>query len=387
MFDQSISVTLGTFKTTGRIRRFVEEVLDSERLSYGPMSRQFEERFAQLHGCKWGVASNSGTSSLLVALLAMKEFMGWKDGDEVIVPALTFVATVNAVLQAGLKPVLVDVSPLDFNISPAEVEKKIKMRTRCILPVHLFGLPADMQQLRQIAIDYQLGMIEDSCEAVCAKIDKKPVGSWSDIGCFSTYTAHHLVTGVGGMATTNNIDLMKLMRSLVNHGLDLDELPNGEAYDPSFLARKFRFTRIGHSFRVTELESAIGLAQLDDLPINVAKRRDNAEYLLRRMHKIGGVFLQTVPFHVEHSWMVFPILLTAERSKWGAMQHLQQHGIECREMVPLTNQPCYRFNPKDYRIADWINQSGFYVGCHQDLTTAQLDYVADVLEDYLHGAQ
>jgi perosamine synthetase len=378
-------VSLGTFTATPAIRAAVNGVLDSGRLSYGPVTQEYEKQFARLHGCKYGVASNSGTSSLVVALKALKEFNEWEPGAEVIVPALTFVATVNAVLQAGLKPVLADVSPFTFNINPAEVERKISRRTRCIIPVHLFGLPADMVAIYEIAKAHGLGIVEDSCETVLATVDNTPVGSWGDVGCFSTYTAHHLVTGVGGMATTNLPDVAKLMRSYVNHGLDLSELPTGEPYDPSFLARKFRFNRVGYSYRITELEAAIGLAQLPDLAEQVQQRQANAEYMLTRIRReLPQVFTQVIPSGTTHSWMVFPILLQEGCDKWPAMQYLQKHGIETREMVPLTNQPCYDYyTDKQYRNAEWINQSGFYVGCHHGLELAQLDWVVDTLGEYL----
>ncbi len=369
-----MQVTLGTYHTTPAIRAAVNAVLDSDRLSYGPVSREYEQRFAAMHGCAYGVASNSGTSSLVVALQALKEMHGWQDGDEVIVPALTFVASVNSILHNRLTPVLVDVDPLTFNIDVDRIEQAITKRTRCIMPVHLFGLPADMPMIRGIAALHNLRIVEDSCEAMLTQAHL-----WSDVACFSTYAAHLLVTGVGGMATTNNPDLAMTMRSLVNHGIDLAEMPTGADYDPTWLARKFRFNRIGHSFRVTELEAAIGLAQLDDLPAMIAKRRQNAEYLAARLPDPDLIYTQLAD--PDHSWMVFPLVL--ERgSKWPLMAHLQAAGIECREMMPLTCQPCYSFDEDDYPVAQWLNRSGCYVGIHQDLTPVHLDYMADVIARY-----
>lgn len=384
-----MQVTLGTWQSTPQIEYAVSSVLRSGRLSYGPVSQAYEQRFASMHDCIYGVVSNSGTSSLVVALQALKQMHGWQDGDEVIVPALTFVASVNAILHNRLTPVLVDVNPHTFNIEPSLIESAITGRTRCIMPVHLFGQPAHMAYIEQLAYKHDLRVVEDSCEAVLAEIGFNAgvlsVGAWGDVGCFSTYAAHHLVTGVGGMATTNNPDLAKLMRSLVNHGIDLTELPNGENYDPSFLARKFRFTSIGHSFRMTELEAAIGLAQLDGLPAHIEQRRKNAEYLIVGLTDSDGCLqTQATLFGARHSWMVFPIVMRSG-SKWPVMRHLQAHGIECREMVPLTNQPCYNFNEADYPVAKSINERGFYVGCHQGLTTEYLDYVIDVVKDYFNG--
>lgn len=379
-----MQVTLGTYTTTPAIRAAVSAVLDSGRLSYGPVSRQYEQRFAEMHGCGYGVVSNSGTSSLVVALQALKELHGWRDGDEVIVPALTFVATVNAVLHNRLTPVLVDIDPLTFNIDTDLIGDAITNRTRCIMPVHLFGQPANMAMVRGLAKIYNLSVIEDSCETMLATFAGHPVGSLGDIGCFSTYTAHLLVTGVGGMATTNNPDYAQTMRSLVNHGIDLTELPNGQEYDPTFLARKFRFVRAGHSFRMTELEAAIGLAQLDDLPCMIEKRRANGEYL-RTALKQHELFTQMPEQNTTHSWMVFPMVLNEHLSKWDMMRHLQARGIECREMLPLTSQPCYGFDETAYPVAAWVNRCGLYVGCHQDLTGEQLDYMIQAIGGFLRN--
>lgn len=380
-----MQVTLGTWQSTPQIENAVLSVLRSGRLSYGPVSQAYEQRFAKMHDCSYGVVSNSGTSSLVVALQALKQMYDWQDGDEVIVPALTFVASVNAILHNRLTPVLVDVNPHTFNIEVVRIPAAITPRTRCIMPVHLFGQPASTAVINNIAHYHNLAVIEDSCEAILANYIGRSIGAWGDVGCFSTYAAHHLVTGVGGMATTNNPDLAKLMRSLVNHGIDLTELPNGENYDPSFLARKFRFTSIGHSFRMTELEAAIGLAQLDDLPAHIEQRSKNAEYLIAGLADLKGcIQTQGILFGAYHSWMVFPIVLHYG-SKWPVMRHLQAHGIECREMVPLTNQPCYNFNESDYPVAQNINERGFYIGCHQGLTTEHLDYVIDVVKDYFNG--
>lgn len=376
-------VTLGTYFTSDAIRAAVNSVLDSGRLSYGEVSRLYETSFAKMHECQYGVVSNSGTSSLVVALQAMKELYGWHDGDEVIVPALTFVATVNAVLHNNLKPVLVDVNPLTFNIDPDIIEQAITTKTRCIIPVHLFGRPAEMFYIREIAYLNGLKILEDSCETIGTSTGGKSVGSWGDIGCFSTYAAHHLVTGVGGMATTNDEDLAEIMRSLVNHGIDLSELPMGREYDPSWLSRKFRFTRVGHSFRITELEAAIGVTQLSGIPKSIERRQQNAMYLTNKLMGVTSKMFLPVPHH-NHTWMVYPLVLVGD-IKWPLMNFLNKHGIECREMVPLTNQPCYNFKEWEYPVADHINQSGFYIGIHQDLTEYQLDYVTDVFVDWFEG--
>lgn len=389
------SVGVGTFTATPRMRQLVNEVLDSGRISYGPMSRALEERFASLHGCEYAVLSNSGTSSLQVALQALKELHGWQDGDEVIVPTVTFVATVNVVLHNRLTPVLVDVDPDYYELDPLKVERAVTPRTRAILPVHLFGQPCEMVSIRAIADRYGLAIVEDSCECMFASHAGRPAGSWGDVGVFSTYVAHLLTTGVGGIGTTNNPDLAVLMRSLVNHGrdgiylsIDDDQGLTG-ARLREVVSRRFRFERIGHSFRVTELEAALGLAQLEDWPQMIAARRGNAAYLKERLAPYQDrLQLPAVRPATEHSWMMFPLVLRRE-PKEDLVNHLEARGIETREMLPLTNQPVYRdlWHEEDYPVAWWINRSGLYVGCHQGLTTADLDYMVDAFEEFFTRAK
>lgn len=377
-------ISVGTFKATEKAKHLVCEVLEDGRISYGPKSREFEQDFAALHGCVYGVLSNSGTSSLLVAIQALAERDGWQPGDEIIVPALTFVATVNVVIQAGFVPVLVDVEPDTYGIDCDKITAAITSHTRAIMAVHLFGQPCDIFGVREIANKHFLCIIEDSCETVGATLHGKPVGSWGDVGCFSLYVAHHLVAGVGGVATTNDVRLSAIMRSLVNHGIDTTELPRGSAYDPSWLSRKFTFSRIGHSFRVTEMEAALGLAALDDWPTQLAKRQRRAHRLTTLLQDFGSwLQLPTVRPGATHSWMMYPIVMRHE-DKHGIRAHLERCNIETRDMVPLVSQPAYRgrWNPDDYPVARNIDERGFYIGCHQDLTATDIKTIAEAFNQY-----
>lgn len=383
-------IGVGTFKTTSKMRQLVNEVLDSGRISYGPMSKAFEQRFAALHECRFGVLSNSGTSSLQVALQALKEMHGWQDGDEVIVPALTFVATVNIVLHNRMTPVLVDVEPDYYGIDVTKIEQAITPRTRAIIPVHLFGQPCDMQSVMAIARRHNLKVIEDSCECMFVSHHGRSAGAWGDVGCFSTYVAHLLTTGVGGLATTNDPELAARMRSLVNHGRDgiyiaIDD-DKGKSADEmkEVISRRFKFDSIGHSFRITELEAALGLAQLDDPMEMINQRLRNAIQLQTGLKSlVEHVQLPRIRQHTSHAFMMFPLVLRDE-PKDALCQHLEAHGIETREMLPLVAQPCYTgmWNPDDYPVARWIDRSGFYVASHQDLTPDDLDRMVNAMQEY-----
>jgi len=389
------TIGVGTFETTELMRRLVNKTLDSGRLSYGPMSREFENKFAKMRKARYAVLSNSGTSALHIALQTLKEVHEWDDGDEVIVPSSTFVATSNIVIHNNMVPVFVDVDPITYNIDTDKIEEKISNKTRAIIPVHLYGQPANMTGVMKIAHDHDLKVIEDSCECVTARHRGDMVGSIGDIGCFSTYVAHLITTGVGGFSVTSNPVYAAKMRSIVNHGrdgiyisIDDDDGVTGEK-KKEIISRRFKFETFGHSFRVTELESAIGLAQLGDLPAQIEKRIDNALALSNMLIDLGlekVLQVPTIESGNEHDFMMYPIVLYHE-SKWDLCNYLEQNGIETREMMPLINQPVYAdmVDEDDYPIAKWINKSGFYIGCHQSLSEEDMRYIADTIYAYFEG--
>lgn len=306
-------ITLGTLSISDQGKKYVNDCLDNNRLSYGKYTRLFEERFAALHGCKHGIFMNSGTSALQVALAALKEEYGYRDGDEVLVPATTFIATSNIVLQNNMVPVFVDVDRT-FNMSARAIENKITSRTRAIIPVHLFGLPADMEEIMHIAQKRCLQVIEDSCEAVGCQIYRKSVGSFGDLSCFSTYVNHLVVGGVGGLVTTNNDKLAELCRSLMAHGrdsaytsIDADDGLTGSGLQ-NIIERRFKFDRVGYSYRATELEAALALSELERLSANLARREKNSRLLTSLLEPLTKEYLelQHIPASCSHANMMFP---------------------------------------------------------------------------------
>jgi dTDP-4-amino-4,6-dideoxygalactose transaminase len=388
-------IKVGTLTVSERAKEYVRQVLGSNRLSYGPFTMRFEEKFAHLHGCRFGVMTNSGTSALTIALAALKEQRGWRDGDEVLVPAVTFIATSNCVLHNNLRPVFVDVEKDYYGIDPSRIEARITPRTRAVLPVHLFGLPCAMDPILEIARSRRLGVIEDSCETMFARYRGRWVGGLGDIGCFSTYVAHLIVTGVGGLCTTNDPECAVALRSLLNHGRDsiyisIDDDENKTREEMRMIvARRFSFVSLGHSYRVTEMEGALGLAQLETWEEMIARRRRNARYLTEGLRDLEDrIQLPAIRPECEHSFMMYPIVLR-EESKENLVNYLEEHGVETREMFPLITQPVYRrlfrLDPKDYPAADWINRGGFYVGCHQDLSSVDLDYLIGRFHSYFSG--
>ncbi|MCF7835750.1 MAG: DegT/DnrJ/EryC1/StrS family aminotransferase [Candidatus Marinimicrobia bacterium] len=390
-------IGVGTLEISPLARKYVNDVLDTNRLSYGPYSEKFERRFAEIHNRKFGIFCNSGTSALQVSLAVLKEMNGWQDGDEVIVPAVTFVATSNIVLQNNMTPVFVDVSPVSYNIAPQKIEEAITSKTKAIIPVNLFGLSCEIDEIKKIAQKYNLKIIEDSCEAMFVEYKGRPVGSMSDIACFSTYVAHLLVTGVGGLILTDDPQIAILARSICNHGRDsiylkIDDDQVDDSKRKNVIAGRFNFERMGYSFRATELEAAIGLAQLEENYLeDIKQRQTNAFKIAFGLNKFGlDKYLQLTwnPYSNEHAFMMYPIVVHKNRKikRDDLVNYLECHNIETRPMLPLLNQPFYKKKfgdiEKNYPVAKWINNNGFYIGCHQGLSNEDIEYIIEVFKNF-----
>jgi CDP-6-deoxy-D-xylo-4-hexulose-3-dehydrase len=346
-----------------------------------------------MHQCKHAIFLNSGTSALQVALAVLKEKYGYQDGDEVLVPALTFVATANVVLQNNLRPVFVDVDPITYNMDPEDLYYKITSRSRAIIPAHLFGLPADMEWINRSAKQKHLQVLEDSCETMAATIEGTSVGSWGDMAAFSTYVAHLLVGGIGGFITTNDDELARMSRSSMAHGRDsiymnIDQDDNlDEKSRKNMIERRFNFERIGYSYRATELEAAIALSELERLDGNIFKRQCNARYLTAELKDLDCFLnLPVIPFGFDHSFMVFPIVLRLDQDREEFLMHLERNGIETRYMLPLLSQPIYKklFPGEEAKhpVAQRLAQQGCFIGIHQGLGIEDLDYISEIIHDY-----
>lgn len=364
------NVTLGPEE-----RRNILQVIANNWVSPGPFVNEFEAKFAAYHDCKYGIMVNSGTDALRLALLAMKEKYAWVPDAEVIVPALTFVATVNIILQCGLKPIFVDVDPRDLNMDVNLLSKALTFKTVAIIPVHLFGNPCDMDFITGFAHRHNLQVLEDSCESMGVRWAHKSVGAWGNAAAFSTYSCHLIQTGVGGIVTTNDDELATICRSLMNHGR------KSEAREDRFV-----FERVGYSCRPDEFQAAIGLAQLSKLSQWIEQRRRNAVRLTQALaYSERGENFWTLPIgniNHEKSWMMYPIVLNRahlERDKF--VSYLAGKGIETRPLFPLLTQPVFknRFKPEDFPVALRASQNGFYVGCHQDLIEGDMEYIGKAL--------
>lgn len=389
--------SLGTISINQQTKRYIDQILKTKRLSYGKFCQEFEKKIAQLHDCQYGIVCSSGTAALHNILAALKIQYHWIDSDEIIVPAVTFVATVNAILLAGLKPVLVDVDPLTYNLNPDLIEKKITAKTKAILPVHLFGQPADMKPIMALAKKHDLLVVEDCCETMAATVYKRKVGSFGIASAFSTNSAHVLATGIGGVITTNNQKLATLMQSLINHGRDSayfcidDDVDVNDTKFETIINNRFLFNYPGFSYRLSEFEGAVGLAQLENLDQLIKARIKNAQYLNKNLASLKK-YLQLPQILNDHNvFMAYPLVLTPSylNSKTHSLakliQFLESHEIETRPLMPVLGQPAYRklkLIKKDYPVAKYLAKAGFYVGCHQDLTKQDLDFFIKKLNEF-----
>lgn len=389
-----LNIGIGTVSINSEAKKSISKILDSNRLSYGYFTKKFESEIAKLHGRKYAIFLNSGTSALHVSLQVLKDKYNWQNGDQVLVPSVTFIATSNVVLHNNLKPVFVDVEGDYFGMDPAKIEAKVSKKTRAIMPVHLFGQSADMGPILKIAQKYKLKIVEDSCESMFVQYRGKPVGSLGDIACFSTYATHLVATGVGGIVMTDDADLAVRIKSYCNHGRDgiylsIDDDDNkGPAELFKIVDKRFSFVHLGHSFRLTELEAAIGLSQLGNWKKILSKRQRNAYVLSKGLLKWSH-FLQTpkVRSDSQHAFMLYPLIISnmkVDREK--LVRHLELAGIETRYLMPLLSQPIYKriFGDiiKNFPVATYLDRNAFVIGCHQDLTREDLDYMIGVFDDF-----
>ena len=374
--------------------------MDSGRLSPGPFVQKFEKKFAEMHKQKYGIACNSGTSSLHVALEALKEKYSWDQNSEVLVPAITFIATSNAVMHAGMKPVFVDVDSRTYNIDTKLIEEKITENTVAIMPVHTFGQPCEMDSIVKIATKYGLKIVEDCAEAHFAVYKGRPVASFSNIAGSSTYVAHTITTGIGGVITTDDTNLAEIARSLIAHGRACT-CENCIAYNSKQVCklrmqtemdRRFMMIRLGYSYRIGELEGALGVAQLENKDFIINTRKANAKILTDGLKDVEQYLqLPYYPEYVEHSFMMYPLVIKDDKAftRNEIVKYLEQNNIETRPMLPLLNQPIYKeiFGDieKDYPVAQWINNNGFYVGCHHGLSKEELNMIIKTIHAFLEN--
>src|SRR5579859_1427233 len=299
----------------------VAQVLASGQLAQGPRVHEFEQRFADWSGARYAVATSSGTTALFLALLAH----GIRADDEVITPSFSFIASANCALYAGARPVFADIEPDTFTVDPAQVEGRITPRTRAIIPVHLFGQPCQMAALADLAERRHLALIQDACQSHGAQFDGRPLSAYGT-ACYSFYATKNMTTGEGGMVTTNDEQVAARVRLLREHGSP----------------ERYRHEVLGYNARMTDLQAAIGLAQLPKLDAWNRRRQANADWLNAQLADCAGVVTPVTRAGATHVFHQYTIRLKG-REREAALATLRQAGIGAGVYypVPIHQQPLY----------------------------------------------
>lgn len=355
----------------------VTNALRSGRLSIGPLQDQFEDAVARRVGARHAVACSSGTAGLHMALLAL----GIGPGDEVITTPFSFIASANCILYAGATPVFVDIDPRTLNMDPEKVERAISSRTKGILGVEAFGNPSGMDQLRAIAARHEIPLIEDACEGLGGAWRERPIGAFGRVAVFGFYPNKQITTGEGGMIVTDDTRLAEVCRSLRNQGRASGQ---GGTQAGSWLAHE----RLGYNYRMSELQAALGLAQMQRLEEIVTRRNEVAEQYMARLLDNTDLILPTVDPETSMSWFVFVVRLRHEFSgeeRNRVIDGMRRHDVGAADYFPCIHlQPFYRerygFSEGEFPIAESVSQRTIALPFHSKLTDRDQDFVVQTLE-------
>ncbi|MBI4681486.1 MAG: DegT/DnrJ/EryC1/StrS family aminotransferase [Nitrospirae bacterium] len=346
----------------GKELEYVTDCIKSSWISsIGKYVTQFEENFAGFCGTAHAISASNGTTALHLALVSLD--IG--EADEVIVPDLTFVASANAVLYCGARPVFVDADEKTWNIDPSKIEENITERTKAIIVVHLYGHPCDMDPIMKIARQYNLKVIEDAAEAHGAEYNLKRVGSFGDAGVFSFYGNKIITTGEGGMITTNNTELMNKMRMLRDHAMSK--------------TKRYWHDVLGYNYRLTNIQAAIGVAQMEQIDGFIEAKRRNAALYNSLLNKIDGLTLPPEANGCRNVYWMYSVLIEDDfgMSRDDVMARLQEKGIDTRPFFyPLHQLPIYRRDAV-YPVSTMLSRKGINLPSGTTLTETDIRKVCE----------
>jgi len=375
-------------------------------LTTGRFAAEFEPRFAQVMGAGAARLCSSGSSANLLALSALTSPQlgdrALQPGDEVVTCASGFPTTVTPIYQNGLVPVYVDVDPATHNADPAALAAAIGPRTRAIMLAHTLGNPFDLGTVTALCAEHDLWLVEDTCDAVGARYDGRPVGSFGALGTVSFYPAHHITMGEGGCVLVNQARLERLVESFRDWGRDcwcapgdqdtcgrrfgwqLGDLPFG--YD-----HKYVYSHLGYNLKLTDMQAAVGLAQLDKLPEFVAARRTSWKHLHEGLADLDELVLAEPTPRSEPSWFGFAITVApgAGFERFDLVAHLESRRVATRLLFGgnLLRQPAFTGRPRrtvgGLEHADLVAERSLWIGCYPGLTTPMLDYVVETIRDFV----
>ncbi|MDJ0359727.1 DegT/DnrJ/EryC1/StrS family aminotransferase [Rhodococcus sp. H29-C3] len=350
------------------VEREVLDTLRSGIVAQGPKVKRLEVGFAQLVGARHAVAVNNGTTALTAAL----QVRDLEPGDEVLTTPFTFVATLNAILESGATARFADISESDFNLDPATAESKINDRTKVLMPVHLYGQPADMSALMPLAQSHGLAVVEDAAQAHGATLDGKGVGTFGT-GCFSFYATKNLTTAEGGMITTDDDAVADRLRVLRNQGM----------------RSRYVYEMVGHNYRMTDLQASLALPQLDTYLEQVAQRRRNAELLRDGLNDVVGLTLPSELSGRGHVWHQFTVIVAEDApiSRDDLAERLMQREIGSGIYYPKTvyDYDCYREHPRviieDTPVATSVAARCLSIPVHARLSGTDIDKIVSAVRE------
>lgn len=357
----------------------LKEPIESGWITQGPKVKEFEKIFAKRHNVKHALAVSNCTTALHLALVAL----GIKEGDEVLVPAFTWVSTANAVIYCNAKPVFVDIDPITFNIDISKIAEKITSKTKAIIPVHLFGLCADVETIRREFPD--LKIVEDGACAAGAALNGRPAGSLGDIGCFSFHPRKSVTTGEGGMLTTNDDALADLLNMLRNHGASISEEQRHKGPKPYILPE---FDHVGYNYRMTDLQGALGVVQLKKLDQFIDERLQWANYYNEELGKIDWLRIPIYPSNYKHGWQSYVLFVDeakAPMKRNELMEFLQQNGISTRPGTHAVHMLGFYKNKfgikaNDYPGAYSANEFSMSIPLHNKMVKEDYSYIVKILQ-------
>jgi perosamine synthetase len=339
--------------------------------SKGKYVEEFEDKFSEYCGCRYGITTTSGTTALHLALASINI----KKGDEVIIPASTMIATAFAVIYCAATPVLVDAEPETWNMDVEKIEEKITNKTKAIMPVHIYGHPCDMDPIMKLAREYELYVVEDAAEAHGAEYKGKKAGGIGDIGCFSFYANKIITTGEGGMVVTNDEEIAERAKSLRNLCFPKEK-------------RIYLHSEVGYNYRMTNIQAAIGLAQFGRIDELAELRRRNAHLYNEYLKDVEGVTLPVEKEGVKNVYWMYSILIEAEfgMSMANLATELEKKGIETRTFfIPMHEQPVFQerglFKGERYPVAEELSRKGMYLPSSSGLKEEEIRLICDAIKE------
>ena len=362
---------------SGNEKKYINECIDTGWISSeGPFINRFENEFANYIGHDFGVAVSNGSAALDIAIKAI----GIKAGDEVIMPTFTIISPAQSIISAGAFPVLVDSDPVTWNMDVNQIEDRINSKTKAILVVHIYGLPVDMDPILDLCKKYKLLLIEDAAEMHGQTYNGRMCGSFGDISIFSFYPNKHITTGEGGMILCRDNAIFEKSKKLRNLAFE----PNG---------RRFIHNEIGWNYRMTNLQAAIGVAQLENIEYHIKRKRQIGELYSNRLNGISKLQLpkQFTSFADNIFW-VYGLVADSEFTSVKIVNHLNEKGIGTRPFFwCMHEQPVFKemglFKKEKYPVAERIARNGFYLPSGLGLTDREINFVSDTLIDVVHNLE